>query len=837
MYWGRRITPLGNAADVCLRAALELMVTTHTLQAERLAVARSAPSALDDLFKASVLVPVVGDRYVGFRHHILFDYAASRLLIDPLNIGTITTRPLVHPGLALMLAPALAYALHDIWLNSTNDRVEFWTAVVELTGTRPSDPVARSVAARMASDLPVEATDLVGLVSFLNCGSHRDKTAQAFAHVVGAVTVRIEEGILSAFAPWCKLAADVSAHVDVIAWPLRTLLFQIVGKVTNSDQTAQLGQAARALLAYALSETRAAQLVSVGIDLVGDTYEADIAASRALLSQLLTGDRFENHAYEDLPPLARKAKNIAAHDPDFAVEIYRTAFAHRVLDRSKTAMGNSRILAMASNKRQDYEHSRWQLSQFVPKFLERDPALGIRLLIAALEGTVASEHPMDAKEQSITIAGQSVALLDDGSSIWAHDPDDQYAHADNVSGMVEAFKKRLLDGPAAEAISLAQLAIASNRLALLWARMFLATARRPDVFGLIMWPFASAPQFLQSNDTRKDAIDAIAAVYSTVNYADRRQFEHAMFAIRFEGYENPDRARQRFLATVFSTIGNDKLETDAAKQLLTEASAKSIPRANKRPFSIFTETSAVKKYYWLIDAGVDIDDDENAALLGLAEAVSGHRVSNGTHIAGVADSARALIALADALQRSKPPSHSQMVIDYARTTLLQGCESLARRKQELRTDSQVVRSLSEIVEHYLQVDASASGFEKSQIDLRATTVEVALFLCAVDGETATRFAPKIEPLLTDKAEKVRTVVADQLGNLWEFARPALWRIADHLASDEQNFAVLQGFTHFLVRAVHHEPEQVESLLLKLMPRRNPKPNPTGIVLLRVSEAS
>jgi hypothetical protein len=229
MYWSRRVTPLGNAADLCLRAALDLMVTTHTLQADRLAVARAAPTALDDLFKANVLVPVVGDRYVGFRHHILFDYAASRLFIDPLNIGAISARLLVQPGLALMLAPALAYALRDIWLNSANDRVGFWTAVIELTGQSPSDPVARSVAARMASELPVEANDLVGLVAFLNSASHREEAAKAFSHVVGSVTVRVEDGLLSTFAPWCSLAADASTHIDVIAWPLRTLLFQIVG--------------------------------------------------------------------------------------------------------------------------------------------------------------------------------------------------------------------------------------------------------------------------------------------------------------------------------------------------------------------------------------------------------------------------------------------------------------------------------------------------------------------------------------------------------------------------------------------------------------------------------
>src|SRR5262249_34358161 len=158
-------------------------------------------------------------------------------------------------------------------------------------------------------------------------------------------------------------------------------------------------------------DARGAQLVTVGIDLVGDTYETDITESRALLSRLLTGERFANHAYEDIPPLARNAKNIAAHDPDFVVEIYRTTFTQRVLDTSATPMGNSQILSLTSNKRQDYDHARWQLSQYVPGFLEGDPVLGVRVLIAALEGQLASEHPTDAKEQSITVAGQTVALL------------------------------------------------------------------------------------------------------------------------------------------------------------------------------------------------------------------------------------------------------------------------------------------------------------------------------------------------------------------------------------------------------------------------------------------
>ena len=528
-----------------------------------------------------------------------------------------------------------------------------------------------------------------------------------------------------------------------------------------------------------------------------------------------------------MPPLARKAEHISEYDPDFVVEIYRTVFTQRVLDTSATSMGSSQILPMTSNKRQDYDHARWQLAQYLPKFLESNPGLGVRALVAALEGYVASEHPPEAEQESIAVSGQTVTLLDDGSHVWAHDPDDKHAHANNIASMVGAFNKRLADAPAADAVSLVQLAVATNRLALLWARMFLAAARRPDVLGSVMWPFASTPRFLRSLDTRKDAIDAVAAVYPAAGAAEKQQLEEAAFTIEFSGYENPERAKRQFLAKLFAAIGSDNLEIDAAKQLLAEAAAGSMPRGNNRVFSISTEWREADPYYWLTDKGIDIEADANAALLRLAEASPGRPNPDGTHTASVTEGARALIALADTVVNSKPPSPSQLIIDYARTTLLDGCKSLARRKSELRTESKVVRSLAELVEPYLQVGASPAAPAELQGNLRAAAVEAALLLCAVNEETASRLTPKIELLVTDEAEKVRASVADGMGNLWEFARDTLWRLADCLGRDEQSFAVLQRFAGFLVRAVHHAPEQVETLVIELMPRARGETEPRG----------
>lgn len=826
IYWGHRVAPLGTAAELCLRAAIELMVTTHTLQAEKLAVAKEGPEALDKLFKANVLVPVIGDRYVGFRHHILFDYAASRLFIDPVSIGAMTARLLTQPGLALMLAPALAYALHDLWLNSKVGRPEFWLTITELTGVNPSDPVARSVAARMASELPADAGDVAGLANLLGSARDSQKAARAFTQVIGALTVRVEDGLVPSFEPWCQLADDAAAYVELVAWPLRTLLFQIVGKVTEDKEKAQLGNAARALLTFALSDTRGSMLVQIGIDLVCDTYETDPQASRALLSQVMGGQRFAEHAHEDMPSLARKANIIFEHDPDFVVEIYRTVFGHRVADTSATRMGNSQILAMTSNKKQDYDHSRWQLAQYVPSMLERNARMGVRCLVAAIEGIVATEHSSDSKENSISIAGQSVHLLDDLSHIWAHDPEDRHAHSDNGASMIGAFLKRLTDAPDAEALELARLMIAENRLAVLWSRLFLATSRRPDVLGDLMWPIASSLPFLQSVDTRKDAIDAVAATYPRMKADERRSFEERIEEVDFSKFENPDRAKQRLLATVFRAIGENNLETDKAKELLAQAVANSVPQGNNRGYSTFMEWGQPEPYYWLRDKGVDVESPANSSLLQLADAVPGRAAPDGSQPVTVTDAIRALEAVAASLLAPPAPPPSPIVTEHAQTSLLQGCVALAHRRADLAADATAVRALIALIEPHLATAPTASSDEHSG-KLRALAAEAAMLLCAVSLEAADALVPKIEPLLTDPLESVRSAIADDVGCLWAFAREPMWRFADYFGTQEASFPVLQRFTGFLVRLVHNAPGKTEELAMALLPRVRTEPKGNG----------
>jgi hypothetical protein len=216
-----------------------------------------------------------------------------------------------------MLAPALSYALQDLWVTGQEDRLQFWRAVVHFAGDSGSDPIARSVAARTACELPATRNDMRGLVTLFSAPQAEQAFAfRAFSHVVGALTVRIEDGQAAQLTPWCYLASEASAHLTTLGWPLRTLLYLLVERVTTADQRALLGEPARRLLQYALGQPdQSSQLAAAAIGFVADTYASDPVASRRSLESLLTPDRLRDHAHADTPWLARKVLTIGTPRP------------------------------------------------------------------------------------------------------------------------------------------------------------------------------------------------------------------------------------------------------------------------------------------------------------------------------------------------------------------------------------------------------------------------------------------------------------------------------------------------------------------------------------------
>ena len=762
LYWRHRVSKHGAGAELCLRAAVAQMIGARTLRAERLASAQPDPTAFNRLMGENVLVPVPGDRYVSFRHHILFDYAASRVYLDPSNLPDTSEVLKRQKGLGLLLGPALVFALQELWSNSESGRSPFWNAVVEFSGNAECDPVARSVAARTAAELPSLRGDFDGLVESLGSASANLKHAvAAISHIVGALSVRIEDNQPLALEPWCHFAADISRQISDVVWSLRTLLFLMVERVQTSEQRAELGIASRSLFKHAIEHASLAQLMPAAVGFVADTYASNPPASRGLLRLIFVADHFQKHAHAEVPSLARKLKRMAEVDAPFVAEIYAKSFAAQITDTATTLMGNSQILPLSSNRRQDYQHAQWELKEFFPKFLAEHPDHAATALIDVITGYIALEHPPSKGMETWTfdVGGQQATLVEDWSNIWAWNPDDR--HGGNEIGMLKAVVKRLQTAAPIDAIHLAKVIASRNKLGVVWSRLFMAASTRPDVLGAVLWSYATRRPFIVCRDTRKDAIDFITAQYPHESMASRQAFEEDVLGIDFPRSSEPESTRNDALEVLFSTIGRDHLVTPEARQFAEAAHSKS-GATNERPASFVVTSGSGEDWWWLRKEGVDLKAPANAGLLAQVKEVKSALQLDASvekRSIPVSEGASQLAVLKRAIEDASRDGADCSVTGYASGVLADGTKKVAgldvaRLREQPAIVPMLVELTAELATHASPEvggetekhfeDSAAWGSPATRIE----AAEAAMHLSRVDTATFERLRSTIERLLS-----------------------------------------------------------------------------------------
>jgi hypothetical protein len=847
LYWDRRVMGLGTSAELALEAVVAEMVQNRALRARKLEVARTNSAALDSLLAANVLVLLGHEQqFVAFRHHILFDYAASRLFIRLDNFDTTNRLLERNRGLGLMLAPALAFALRGLWFESDVSHERFWNAVVCFAGDTQCDPIARSVCARTAAELPQTSIDVHGLILALRNDGQPQRAIGAFTHVVGALAVRADDKEKIAPDPWCELAEGAVPRVSQVLWPLRTLTFLLIERTDSNAQRKQVGLAARTLLAFGLDhpETQR-QLVAASIDFVAATYASDINASRDLLRRLFQPDHFETHADQELPWLARKVEPISAVDPDFVVDIYAAIFAGQIDDTSKTSIGQSAILPLTSNRRQDYDMARFSLKEYFPHFLERWPTHGLMALHRAMAGYIALEHAASGEPKVWTIpaAGRQALLREDLSHIWAWDPDEE--HANNTVALLKAFIGRLRSAETDVSCAMVEHIIRHNDLAVIWARTFLVAAERPDVLGTLLWPLAVQGSFLQCVDTIKDSVDFIAARYQFEAVSEREKFERTVLNVDFPASRDPESTKREFRRRVFGRIGLQQLVTSDARTFLeSQPGAPSRTEHNRRPFSITSEWGAPdghNPYWWLSQAGVDVHEAQNAALLRETDEIK-TALGIEPQKDGSFEVSAAIASLLEFYRHIRSTSVDPRVDEHANGMLARGvAKVLACPVERLRASGTTIRDLVPLIE-YLAISPfptpradAEEKFERMASwapSPRIEAGEAIMRLIYFDASYAAQFRATVEAMLADPEPAVRLQIVDRLTMLWTAASAWMWELADRIARQETNRGVLKFFVdYFLARVVHHAPEQVENLAIVISGRGFPRDEkPSGELL-------
>lgn len=556
-------------------------------------------------------------------------------------------------------------------------------------------------------------------------------------------------------------------------------------------------------------------LARFSIGYVARSFVSNPAASRALLEKVFDPERLNKYAHVEVPALAQQISNIAPYDPAFAISIYGHVFGYHVDSERETRMSDSHILPMTSNASQDYDLARYSLAQYFPTLLKENPVAATEAIIAALEGDVVVRRhiPVQATDIVLHVDGKRLALHEDGSAIWAWDRNS--THPESMDMIVQQFVGYLRNANTTEVAPVLDKLFERNRLGLLWARLLMVGAERPEVFAKPLWGLATNEQVMLSPSVGHDAIAAVAAFYSSRSVEERRAFELAVF-----GYGADDLAhqsvRQHWLAILFQAIGADQLATEEARAFLaTEEGSK--PRPNIR-FEIFGDAMELTQRQILMDAGVNVDEPANDQLLSLAEDVKGKTglIHGGnSSIENIPEALEQLKLLYAAIGDAGRSQANNDVLCTAEDVA--GDLSTAIFCTSARTKAELSASDLAALET-IAVGLSSSKLEHYDRAPRAGVVPALFSLCqhpAVMSEPLQR----LQAMATDANLAVRHAVVRNLVTLRQVAPNEMWELAEKFVAFEEDAGVMQGFAAaFLGRTRFFDAPRTETMLVAIQSR-------------------
>lgn len=855
-YWEERVIRSDferDAREALLTRAVEAMISARSLRINRREAVAAAPGlsrALNELLSSHVVSEwerpsgAVEQSVLTFAHHVLFDYAAARLLLrgEPHNLIGRLER---DPDLVLTIRPSIVMHFQH---EHSRDVDAFWATVFRITKSESIPEVGKTVGPAVAVEAAKDIEDFAPLVSALSSQDvrTRETAEKALRHVTGALLVEASASPQSLAGP---SSVQWSELLDQCAEPMRAAVVYSVSPVLNSmclhpeeltDQQRHFaGRVARRLLDFALKhEVRHLLLIVHGIQAVCRTFESDPPASASVLRRCLEPDRVLQHGHEELFRLGNEIDRLIPLDPSLVEDIFKATFTLFDASQERVPIGDSRIVGLNTTPAQNFQMARYVLAGKYKEFLDQSPLHATGALIAAINA-YAGEHygwglHGGQAEESFDFDGRVAYVKTDHSQSW--DGDSAYRD-DKRLQMLDTFQQYLDEVSSdpdrqGERREILNLIVAQNRTAALWRRLLFSGAKAPQTLGLDLRPLAWATPILKGYDTAKPVGEYLSVVFPHLNRAERERVERTILSVpnsaddERRGYE--ERARDQLLMC----LNEGALVTDAAKAILARLKEAGEDPSGEPDFDSGEITSG--RYTdedYLARQKVSVDEDQNRRIRELAEPAkafaSNHLNTSPTReeVEQILPSLRALYA---ALQAAEVEGVHERQEDMAWGDLAGACNSVVKFDGltcESDDGAFVKRVLVEAADYpepqpHPESERSFDKFPSwgspaARVDAAHGVIRMARHASCVDPE----LLEVIRRLSADPVPAVRYQIASNLVSLYHTAPDLMWELLESFSRADESRGVLRVLLDVpLRRLAAHHPDRVTELVRAIFER-------------------
>lgn len=834
-YEDRRL--VGTALHAAAAATVGAMVSRRRLAVRKVVVGHHQ---LDAVIQTGVLTDT-GD-LVSFAHHVLFDHVAGRFFLEWDDPARLIGQLGGDSSIALMLAPALRFAIERLWRQDADGKAQVWRLVADIYADSAVDPVLANVALRTAIDRVATPADIAGLVALIAARPADQELATMLSRLARFVGLAVDLAgsiVASEAIAWAQVAdAAIAAGSRDLSDATRFLLHTLFdkGDLAEPELLQVFGHASRALLAFAWAADPPMHHTAVSaIRFVGKSFASDPAASRPLLDRILRDPHFSANADREARWLSEQIMPIARTDPDFAIEIYRMLYSCDITDVSTSHLGGhvSRIMPLSSNRRQDFQGCRYDLGRRVTRLLELSVSLGTRAIVEAALGNTDRAMSLGDDRAQVAIEGRAPFDLlgrDYTFDAWDDPESRRGTQDDDVLAQLVAH----LRGCTPEAFAATVEAAASDYTGpAIWTRILGVGAERVAELGDLLWPFASNVTILSHEDIVRDAVRFLAAVYPSRSLEARAAFEAQALRPDLFTDEAEQRWWRRTLSRWLSLVDVDVIASDAMRAFREELVAAEELAGNPptRSMTVSFGSSRGITRSLLASDGVDVDEGIDAEMLSRSEALyekvqATPSASQAAALAELWDAAVETLEFWDANAAALDAKVEQPVWGHISNAVerIAGAAAYAPGVDGMPTMEVLLAMLRRLWASRFP-ETKDSGDENSSLswgnwEVRIYAADAYVSLADRFGEAHREIVGIFDAILADPVPQVRLQAAQSLQVLSRIALPKMWELAERIARDEPHNGVLGAFLHYVIpRFTWHDVEKCKSIIEIVRARR------------------
>lgn len=535
IYWNNTLEQTGE--ELFLQKLTQELVASESLSCAKLKVANENNTIYYErlVSKGVITESSVGRMNISFSHNILLEFAVAKFII-PEGAKEVVQYLANNEKVPFLFRQSFIYYYSRLW---KTDQQLFWkhyhairdggTALYRLVHQTILNYVL-CVYYHSVDDLK-EVLDQDGKAA---SGDTLRKILEAIRFISKGVPREKDVMLLA------KVAARM--HIQCV-WEMGFLLNQSIKYFQGQENYKAVGLLARASVDYmrfVLAE-RKIEASKFMAERNGGTWAIQNiilcfgyqpAAGKKLLKEAVAVLQESGFPIYWFYPFTDGLKTVATCDALFAVSLYRTIYLHNESSAEETLLGSSVVMALRSNRRQDFDSVHHQLEAAFEALLDQHPDEFLPLGIVLLNKL--SKRPkyytIWDKVMPMMVGKIKTKIIPD-FSFFDNDTDWQYGPASHLEKIVIYLKKLTGQKKTALALRMMRLALEYAEASLVWRRLLVLLAEDTKTYKTVALEVLLNVSIYICNETVHEAGELISAIWPLLNAAQQRRLEKMILSL------------------------------------------------------------------------------------------------------------------------------------------------------------------------------------------------------------------------------------------------------------------------------------------------------------------